>query len=57
MDVILKVKGLNYVIKENYIWIAQKGQEEADVTKAYKLKYGIRKNRAVTLTPLQNQNQ
>lgn len=50
LDLILKVKGLDYVIKKNYIWIAKKGEEEDAVTKTYRLKYGIRKIREVTLT-------
>lgn len=55
LDLILKVKGLDYVIKENHIWVTKKGQEEEVVTKAYRLKYGIRKIRAIELTSLEAQ--
>jgi len=57
LDLILKVKGLDYVIKDNYIWITKKGQMEEPVTKAYKLKYGIRTIRQVAPTLLGKQQE
>ncbi|NOX96975.1 MAG: hypothetical protein GXO98_02730 [Nitrospirae bacterium] len=54
LDLVLKAKGLDYVIKKNYVWITKKGQEEA-VSKTYRLKYGIRNLRAIELTSLKAQ--
>jgi len=54
LDLILKAKGLDYVIKKNYVWITKKGQEEA-VSKTYRLKYGIRNLRPIELTSLKAQ--
>lgn len=50
LKLILNAKGLDYVIKEHLIWVTKKGLGEEAITKAYRLKYGIRKIRAVTLT-------
>ena len=49
LNLILDAKGLDYIFKKHYILVAEKGAGEEEVTKAYKLKYGIRKIRAVTL--------
>ncbi len=50
LDLILKVKGMNYVVKGDYIWVMGKKKGGKVVTRAYKLKYGLRKSRPVKLT-------
>lgn len=52
LELSLKATGLNYRVEPSYIWISDRETltKEELVTKTYKLKYGVRKIREVSLT-------
>ncbi|MFH1857266.1 MAG: hypothetical protein ABH836_08625 [Candidatus Omnitrophota bacterium] len=52
LELSLKTTGLNYRVEPTYIWISDRETlaKEELVTKTYKLKYGVRKMREVSLT-------
>ena len=47
LDIILRVKGLEHVIREHYIWVAEVGRVEEPVVRVHRLRHGIRQIRAV----------
>lgn len=57
LDLSLKTTGLSYRVESAYIWISDKETlaKEELITKTYRLKYGVRKAREVSLTEFNKQ--